>query len=122
MSNIKPKKYAEALANALSDKNVDEKVAAKNFVKLLQRNADLKKTRQILALASMLLLKKTGNRKIVLETARPLDSNKFAKSFVKKGDLVEEKINPSLIAGVKIIVDGEKQLDFSLLKKIESIF
>ena len=43
-------------------------------------------------------------------------------SLVKKGDIVQEKINKELIAGVKIIVNDEKQIDFSMQKKLQNIF
>ena len=47
--------------------------------------------------------------------------NALEKSFIKKGDIVQEKINPALVAGVKIIVDGNRQLDLSLLSKLNKI-
>ena len=44
------------------------------------------------------------------------------KDFFKKGDSIEEKINPEIIAGVKIVIDHEKQLDVSLQKKLQQLF
>ena len=114
------KKYAEALVSALSGKTED-KTAAANFLKLLQKNQDMKKATEILVLAEKLLLEKSGNKKVVLETARKTNTKDFEKSFIKKGDIVQEKINPALVAGVKIIVDGNRQLDLSLLSKLNKI-
>ena len=122
MSSYKAKTYATALVSALAEKNPDGKNLAVNFIALLQKNGDVKKSRHIIDLAEKLLLKKTGNKKVTLETARNIDIGKSMKGFIKKGDIVQEKINPVLIAGVKIVVDGEKQLDLSLLHKLNNIF
>ncbi len=120
MSKYKAKAYAKALVDL--DTSTEDKKVVNNFLKLLERNGDMKKFREIIALAQKLLLQKTGNKKIALETARKINAKDAAKSFIKKGDMVEEKINPALIAGVKIVVDGNRQLDFSLKNKLDSIF
>ncbi len=120
MSNLKIKIYARALSESLLSETADKKTVAKNFVKLLQKNGDMKKAPKILELARMVLLKKTGNHKIIVETAREADTQALLKVFAKKGDIIEEKINPALVAGVKITVDDNRELDFSLLKKLES--
>ncbi len=116
------KKYAQALADAIAEKNVDEKKLMRNFLALLENTQDMKKADQILLLAEKLLLKKTGNKKVVLETARKTDIKNIMASFTKKGDVVERKINPGLVAGLKVIVDGNRQLDFSLQKKLQEMF
>jgi|SRR3989344_4058856 len=118
----KPKVYAGALVESLLEKKADEKKIAINFLKLLQKNQDTKKAKEILTLAEKLLLQKTGNKKVVLETARRTDTQGIIKSFVKKGDIVEEKIHPELIAGIKVVVNGDRQLDLSLMNKLNNIF
>ncbi len=110
-----------ALVDAISGAK-DKKKITTNFLALLRKNGDEKKVRQIIALAEGLLLKKTGNRKVVLETARKTDTKSITKLFIEKGDIVQEKINPSLIAGIKITVDGSKQLDLSLKNKLDNIY
>ena len=116
----RPKNYASALVDAMSGNVGDKKIVA-NFLALLQKNGDVKKANQIIMLAEKLLLKKTGNHTIMLETARKVDAKELVKSFAKKGDVIEEKINPALIAGVKIIIDSEQQLDNSLLAKLNKL-
>ena len=91
-----------------------------NFLTLLKKNQDIKKAKEIVALTENILLKKTGNKKVMLEMARK--NSVVLRSVIKKNDIVEEKINPALIAGIKIIIDEEKQLDFSLQKKLNKIF
>lgn len=108
----KAKDYAKAILEI-------KKFNMKAFLKLLERNGDIKKLKEITVLVEKMLLTKNGNKKIILETARPL-SKKV--KVGKRGDVVEEKINPDLIAGIKIMVDGERQLDFSLKNKLDAIF
>ncbi len=95
-----------------------------NFLKLLVKNGKEGKAGEIIALARELLLKKKGNKKIILETARKMTQSQkdLLKSMAKEGDIVEEKINSELIAGVKIIINNEKQLDQTLFKKINNLF
>ncbi len=120
MSKYKAKTYAEALANL--DVKADEKKVVNNFLRLLERNGDMKKAPEIITQTEKLLLKKSGNKKVVLQLARKAADKDIKGEFAKKGDIVQEKINPSLIAGIKVIVDGNKQLDLSLLHKLNNIF
>lgn len=118
----KSKIYAKALMNILMDKAVDKDEVVKRFLKLLEKNGDLKKTKEIVALAEKLFVKKTGIKKIVLETARSIKIKNLLNNIFGPNDLIVEKINPEIVAGVKIIVDDEQQLDFSLQSKLNQIF
>lgn len=118
----KVKIYAKALVALLSAKSVDEKEIITNFLKLLEKDRALKKAREIITLAETLFLQKHGNKKIIVETARKVDVKELLHHFVKKGDIVEERLRPELIAGIKIIVNGEKQIDNSLLRKLDTLY
>ena len=120
----KTKLYAQALAEVLAKKGVDEKKVASNFTKILISAGLEKKSTDILDLAEDFLLAKQGKRKITLETARKMtpSQKKLMSGFVKQGDIVKEKINPELIAGLKILINNEKQFDASMLKKINNLF
>jgi F0F1-type ATP synthase delta subunit len=122
----KPKEYAEALVELFLAKGADEreKEIAANFVKFIKKNGDEGKADKIILYAKDLFIKKTGRRKITLETARKIKpfQKEFLDFFIQKGDIVEEKINKELIAGIKIIIDNQRQLDASMLKKINNIF
>ncbi len=115
--------YSKSLAQALvGKKDKEQEKILSNFVFLVKKNRDGSKLKKILEGAQNLYLKKIGKDKIVFEFARPKDNYlKILKSIVKEGDVAEEKINPELIAGVKIIVNGEKQFDYSLANKIKNI-
>ena len=124
MKNNKVKLYAKALAEVLSKKGINEEKVTKNFLELLIKTGQEKKAKEILSLAEDFVLKAKGGKKIVIETARRLTAeNKTAlKKFIKEGDVVEEKIDNQLIAGVKIIMNNEKQFDNSMQKKLQEIF
>ncbi len=118
----KTKIYAKALAESLSNKKADAEKITDNFLKLLEKNNDIKKAKKIIDLAEGFLLKKTGNKNVILETARKTDVSNLIKSLVKEGDVVSEKINLEIVAGAKITINNEKQLDFSLIGQLNKIF
>jgi F0F1-type ATP synthase delta subunit len=43
------------------------------------------------------------------------------KEFAKEGDVVREKINHELIAGIKIIINDSRQFDASMQSKLQKI-
>ena len=116
--------YAKALVEILSDKDFNEKQITQGFLKLLERQGDFGKAKEIIKTAKFLLAKKNAKKSVFFETARKLSAGQkeLLSKFVEEGDIVEEKINKELIAGVKIIIDNEKQLDQTILTKINNIF
>lgn len=120
----KPKLYAEALAGALLKKDIDGNKIADNFLRLLEKNGDMQKASQIVLLAKKLFIKKTGRRQLTIESARKIKAKQkeLVDSILQKGDIIEEKINKDLLAGIKIIINGEKQFDASMQKKLNNIF
>jgi F0F1-type ATP synthase delta subunit len=124
MNKSKTKIYAKALAEILCKKGINEKTVVNNFVKLLLSAGYEGKSKEILDLTEDLLLQKQGKRKITFETARKTTASqkKLLENFVKKGDIVKEKINPGLIAGIKIIINDSQQFDGSLQSKLQKLY
>ena len=120
----KVKLYAKALTEILSKKGYSEEKIVNNFTKLLISSGYEGKAKEILDLAGNLLLAKQGKNKITFETARKLtqDQKKILESVAKKGDVVKEKINPELIAGIKIIINDSRQFDASMQSKLQNIY
>jgi F0F1-type ATP synthase delta subunit len=115
--------YAQAFVEALEDREgkiKDEATLGKNFLALVRRYGDESHLPNILDEASRLARGKSGIRQITIESARELSiSQKTAlKHFIKTHDVVEERIDPELIAGVKITVNDEMQFDGSLKTKL----
>jgi F0F1-type ATP synthase delta subunit len=73
--------------------------------------------------AEKIIREKTGKRKLVVEVARKAKGLDAAvRKIAKKSDIVEEKINPDLIAGIKITINDEMQFDGSMSRKIKKLF
>ena len=123
MKRNKEKIYAKALAEVLFKKGIDEKKIINNFVRLLASAGYEKKVKEILGMAEDMLLAKQGRRKITFETARKItpSQKKILESFAKGGDIVKEKINTDLIAGIKVIINDSKQFDASMQNKLRNI-
>jgi len=119
----KTKLYGKVLAEVILDGKIEDKKIVNNFVKILIDSGQEREAKEILDLAEDIVLAKQGKRKIVFETARHVTPNqrKTLESFVEKGDIVKEKINPELIAGIKIIIDNSRQFDASMQGKLQRI-
>lgn len=117
---------ARALADIASERMSEEKEkrAVHEFIKLISKSGMMSKSDNIINLAREYLLKKKGNRVVVVQTPRTINhlQKKLTGAFLKSGDKISYEINPDLIAGIKITINDEKQLDFSLKRKLEETF
>jgi F0F1-type ATP synthase delta subunit len=112
--------YAKALVEVLGDPKSRDAAIEKNFLALIKRNGDEGQLKKILEEASRFARGKSGVRQVTIESARelaPAQKNAI-KHFIKAGDVVEERIDPELIAGIKITVNDEMQFDGSLKNKL----
>jgi F0F1-type ATP synthase delta subunit len=112
--------YAKAFVEVLSDSKVNKEDAAKNFLALVTKNNDEGHLKKILEEASRIARGKSGMRKVTVESARALNGKQKeeVKKFIKTNDVVEERIDSELIAGIRIILDDELQFDGSLKNKL----
>jgi len=123
--NCNPKTYAiafcEAAMNVKSKSDADRCV--KNLLALVSANRDQKKLKDIFLAVEKIIRRKTGHRKFIIESARPLShaNEKTIKHLIKPADIVENKIDSRLIAGIKININDELQFDGSFATKIKSI-
>ncbi len=118
--------YAEALAESLSatkSRDEEKKVLA-NFLKMMVRNGDIGQARRVLEDAERVLAKLGKGDLVVIESARPLKANakkKIEALFPKAGN-IEERIMPSLVAGVRVRVNDERELDATLSTRLTKLF
>lgn len=119
----KTKLYAKALAEVVLARPANEKKIIDNFLNLLVKTGQEKKAKEILNLAEDFLLQKQGKRRVVFETARKMTAGqkKMMDDFVKNGDVLKEKINLEIIAGIKIIINNSEQFDASMQSKLQKI-
>lgn len=120
-----PKNYAIALNQALEGKPEAKKSAIlKNFLAILKKNGDQRLAYKILEIFKGLVVRQRGGHHVLLELARE-NPDAFPQSILKKfgeKDWVETSINPSLVAGIRVTLDGEQELDNSLAKKLHKLF
>jgi len=119
----KTEDYAKALAAAVEGK-ADEAAVRKNFLALLERTGDRTALPKILGETERILRRTRGERKVVIETARPLSSearSHLAKTL-KKSDAVEERTDPALVAGIRITMDDEERFDATLMQRLDTLF
>ncbi len=119
--------YAEALASAVANATDAPRrdAAVRNFAALLKKSGDDVHADKIIGATERLLRKKEGSHEIVLESARPLESRNFqalSVAFAGAKDLISPRVNPGLVAGVRIVMDGERELDISLKGKLDRMF
>lgn len=120
-----PKLYAQAFSELAIEplEKVKEMELVKNFFEVIKKNNDIHQLKKISEETEKLLRMKSGHRKITIESARKINhSNIGLKNFLKPDDVIEEKMDPELIAGIKITVNDEMQFDGSLKRKIDNLF
>jgi F0F1-type ATP synthase delta subunit len=119
----KPQDYATAFIEvAMNAPKTREEQIIKNFLKIVQKNGDLGKIGKIAELAEKILLQKTGRNRWVVEIARVQGNlRKILENIIGADDILEQKINPELIAGIKITKNDERQFDGSLKRKINKM-
>ena len=115
--------YAKALAEAIASGRHHDEIK-KNFIQLLRKSGDEVHLQKILEEAERFLREKDGTKKIVVHLARPQKApvRDLVKHLVGPHDAVEEDIDPSLIAGMKVTVNDERSFDGSLASKLERMF
>ncbi len=116
--------YAKALAEAAAKPSADVGKITKNFLALLRANGDEQRLGAILRAAERLLWKMTDARKVTVASARklPKPAKTLFEELLKKNDIVEEVIDPALVAGVTVTVNEELQFDGSLKGRLDKMF
>jgi F0F1-type ATP synthase delta subunit len=119
------KQYATAFLSVLKTTDVlNQDRIINNFIEEVRRNRDDQHLPKIVEEISRLIVKDNGGRNVLVEMARQQDKAVLAmidKIFNEK-DRVEYKINPNLVAGLRITFDGEREFDNSLTYKIKTLF
>lgn len=120
-----PRTYAKALAAVAAGPLSAEKerTIIGNFARIVTERVGRTQWPKFIAAAEKALREKEGLRKVTIESARPLAhlESEF-KHLIKKSDIVEEKVDPELVAGVKVTIDDSLQYDGSLRAKLNKLF
>lgn len=117
--------YAKAFTAALSDEKAPSEASlAKNFMSLLKWTRDIKFRDKIMEVLEEAIVRAKGGRYVTIETPLPLSpyQAKQIRTIFTSKDLVKDSINPDLIAGIRIIINREIELDASMKRKLSKLF
>ena len=94
-----------------------------SFARLLKKTGDIKNAKKIFEAIHKKLVNQKGGKWISVETARESASaEKLLKTKFSAKDHVEYSINQDLVAGTRITVNGEEELNNSLQSKLNKLF
>ena len=95
----------------------------KRFLQAVARKGDARKLPAVVRELERSDVHAKGGRMVTIEFARTLghETSEF-KSFLKPEDHLENRVNPDLVAGVRITIDEERELDFSLARRLNKMF
>lgn len=120
-----PRIYAAALSEAL-DKKSDkaQKQIAKRLLRIVYKNCDKQKLGHILKETEKIILEKSNTAKIRLESAEsvPAKLKHEIKRIINKNILFSEKINPAVLAGIKILINDEILIDATAQTRLTKLF
>ena len=120
-----PTLYARSLFDVLKDTEpVGYDPVIKNFWHTVGKNGDQSRVDSIVNAFEELVVRSNGGRMVSIETAREISPKLLdrLKVLFKPNDLVRRGIDPKLIAGVRVELDGEEELDYSLARKFRKMF
>ena len=96
----------------------------KRFIRVLDRNGDLSQGQKIVREMRHRLVRADGGRWVTVESAQPLTPPQLEiiRDALTEKDHLETVLHPALVAGVRVTVDGQQELDASLAGKLKLLF
>ena len=116
--------YAEALFEALEGlKGEKRTLAIKRFFEMLQRNHATSRMGRIIEQFEKHSLKAHNMVKVEVQSASPLtdEIREQIRKGLKKDVVLDEVVDPELLAGIKMVVNNEILIDASAKRHIESM-
>jgi len=120
-----PRQYALALGAALTKKTAEErKNILRNFLRLIVKNKDLPRLNFIINEVERDERKTKGILKVELTSSGKISTElkKDVKKILGKKILFEEKTDPGLSAGLKILVENETLIDATAKHQLDKLF
>lgn len=120
-----PRLYARALVKILgATRTTEAKLKVlKRLITVVKRHGDERHLTKIAAALEQEFLKQSGRRRVTIETARPLaepEQRKIQK-LLQPTDVVTKEVLPELMAGFRLTINNERQLDGTLQKKLNCL-
>lgn len=117
--------YAKSLFEILEMSKPSEHAGViSKFLKIVDKNGDSSRLRTIVASFEKMVIRSGGGKIVELSTAREIDKDlkdQLLKMFDRK-DMIRVNIDPKLVAGVRVLLDEEMELDYSLARKFRKLF
>lgn len=120
-----PKQYAAALFKVLAvAPEKEQKKILKRFLSLLIQKGDTARLGFVLREVERQYLQSTRMKKVAVETPDVLSraAEKNIKDIVGGGLILQQKINPALLAGIKILINDELLVDASAETRLKRLF
>lgn len=119
-----PRHFVDATAELLNESSADkQREIIANLPKILAKKKLTKHLPKILAAIEQKMVNQKGGRMIdVILAQKTEQSESKIKDACHKEDLIKITENKNLIAGAKIIINREYQLDCSLAGRLQKIF
>lgn len=117
--------YAQALWEGLKGKSASERrEVLKNFLVVLRKNRDGARLNRILEEVERASLKNAGMKKVEVESAAELSrgTKREIEAILGKKIVLSGKINPAILAGMKIMVDDELLIDATASRQLSQMF
>ncbi len=120
---IRPKDYAVAFVDVYEARvgAKDKASLISRFIALVRKNGDWHGREKIISEIEDEFRAREGGRKIIAEFARKSALPKFLKNLSAPDTLVV-KTTPELVAGIRITINGKREADFSLKRKLNNLF
>ncbi len=120
-----PQHFAHAFVDLYQNGSEgDRKKLVKRFIEVLVYHGMFRHRNEIIKVIHEMLTTRNGGKLIRIEFARtPSDDLLHAAAgFLAKKDLVETVANPALGAGMRVTINGTKELNMSLAHILNSMF
>ncbi len=117
-----PREYAAAFLEVLgATPTKKEKEIMKRFLALIRKNGDWNFRKKISDAVEEAAVSKAGGRIILAQFARATPLPQFLKRGRAK-DVLKVSINPKLVAGLRVTINGSREADFSFQRKLRKLF
>ncbi|MEK7576394.1 MAG: F0F1 ATP synthase subunit delta [Patescibacteria group bacterium] len=117
--------YARAFFEATrSSSAADHGKLVKRFIKVITKNGDASRLPFVFREIQKRFIRATGGSMIDIALARPVNhevTDGMLKQFSKK-DFVRFSIDPALVAGARVTINGEREYDNSFANRLKKIF
>lgn len=113
--------YAHTVRDVMSQ-GISLDDVLQGLARMLVKNGDATHSERIGLAIEEELTKSHGGKWVTLEVARETNVSERLKKMFPISDRVTLHVNPGLIAGVRITINNEEEIDMSFERKVKQLF